>query len=532
MNPLTAWATTNPWPAAAAATLSLLAILGAAWAATRPLRAADRPPAAVIMAAVAAAGCTAYSADTSWAYARDHLGMTSTTERGFMFAAAEVALFATALMARQNLSTAGAPGTPGVLVWVITSVQIIPAYAESGFWGGTVRAVVGPVLAALLWHLAMGIELRHSRPGADSQSMPALLARELRERLLSRLGLSVRDRTAEQISRDRAMARAVRLASRPKLRGWGRRRLAAAVARARVGADSEARHRLLRDLAARRTSGELATVPLASPWTGTEEDGDVLNKARAEGRTDAAVTALLGAVGRPEAVPSKPRRPQPPSAPSGPVGEPVEDVQALYGAAHAPIVYFLRNGNRVKIGTSQNLKRRISSLSLRPSDVVRVEHGDQQYERALHGRFTDLRAGGTEWFELRGDLARYLGEPDEPEADPDEPGPEPDEPTSPAVAEPQAQPDEPLPVDPVPALATAQATACEPPAQARDQEPAAFGFSAHLTAQSAQRAEGIAKVAELVAQDPGITSGQVAELLSVSPATAKRYLREARQGRS
>ncbi|GFH36614.1 hypothetical protein [Streptomyces pacificus] len=399
MNPLTAWATTNPWPAAAAATLSLLAILGAAWAATRPLRTADRPPAAVIMAAVAAAGCTAYSADTSWAYARDHLGMTSTTERGFMFAAAEVALFATALMARQNLRTAGAPGTPGVLVWVITSVQIIPAYAESGFWGGTVRAVVGPVLAALLWHLAMGIELRHSRPGAGSQSMPALLARELRERLLSRLGLSVRDRTAEQISRDRAMARAVRLASRPKLRGWGRRRLAAAVARARVGTDSEARHRLLRDLAARRTSGELATVPLASPWTGTEEDG-------------------------------------------------------------------------------------------------------------------------------------YLGEPDEPEADPDEPGPEPDEPTSPAVAEPQAQLDGPLPVDPVPALASAQATSCEPAAQARDQEPAAFGFSAHLTALSAQRAEGIAKVAELVAQDPGITSGQVAELLSVSPATAKRYLREARQGRS
>ncbi|MEV0963283.1 hypothetical protein AB0J25_11955 [Streptomyces sp. NPDC049910] len=269
MTPLTAWATTNPWPAAAAAAVSLLAVIGAAWAATRPLRAADRPPAAVVMAAVAAAGCTAYSADTSWAYARDHLGMTSTTERAAMFAAAEIALFATALMARQNLRTAGAPGTPGVLVWVITGVQIIPAYAESGVWGGTVRAFVGPILAALLWHLAMGIELRHSRPGADSQSLPALLARELRERLLSRLGLSVRDRTAEQISRDRAMARAVRLASRPRLRGWGRRRLAAAVARARVGTDGEARHRLLRDLAARRTSGELATVPLASPWTGT-----------------------------------------------------------------------------------------------------------------------------------------------------------------------------------------------------------------------------------------------------------------------
>lgn len=56
-----------------------------------------------------------------------------------------------------------------------------------------------------------------------------------------------------------------------------------------------------------------------------------------------------------------------------------------------------------------------------------------------------------------------------------------------------------------------------------------FGFSAHLSAQSAQRAAGIAQVMELLKGDPGITSGQIAEELAVSPATAKRYLREARQ---
>ncbi|MER7814518.1 GIY-YIG nuclease family protein [Streptomyces sp. NPDC096153] len=531
MNPLIQWATTHPWPAAAAAAGILLALAGTVWAAARSLRGVERPPAAVVMAAIAAAACTAYSADTSWAYARDSLKMTSTTERAWMFAAAEVALFATAMMARQNLRSKGSPGTPGVLVWVITGVQVIPAYTGSGFWGGTVRAFVGPILAALLWHLAMGIELRHSRPGADSQSLPAILVRELRERLLSRLGLSVRDRTAEQISRDRAMARAVRLASRAGLRGWGRRRLAAAVARAHVGTDEAQRHRLLQELAARRGAAELSGIPLSSPWIAAEEDGDALNKARAEGRTDAAVTALLSAVGAPEANPSKPRRPQPPSAPSGPVGEAVEDVQALYGSAHAPIVYFLRNGNRVKIGTSQNLKRRVAALSLRPDDVVRVEHGDQQHERSLHRRFVELRTGDTEWFDLRGDLARYLGEPVEPEAEPDEPAPEPSEPEACVAAEPVAQADELRPVEPVLALASAQAMACEPEAPTSGQEGSAFGFSAHLTAQSAQRAEGIAKVAELVAQDPGITSGQVAELLSVSPATAKRYLREARLGR-
>ncbi|MFC7929153.1 hypothetical protein [Streptomyces cinereoruber] len=58
-----------------------------------------------------------------------------------------------------------------------------------------------------------------------------------------------------------------------------------------------------------------------------------------------------------------------------------------------------------------------------------------------------------------------------------------------------------------------------------------FGFSAHASAQSAQRVEAIEKVAELLAQDPGLTAAQVEEHLSVSPATAKRYLREARAPR-
>jgi hypothetical protein len=104
----------------------------------------------------------------------------------------------------------------------------------------------------------------------------------------------------------------------------------------------------------------------------------------------------------------QPRKQPPPSTPAGPVGEPVDDIQALFGQAHAPIVYFLRNGDRVKIGVSQNIKRRVAALSLRPSDVVRAEHGDQEHERAQHLRFTGLRIGDTEWFELRGALVEYL----------------------------------------------------------------------------------------------------------------------------
>lgn len=73
-------------------------------------------------------------------------------------------------------------------------------------------------------------------------------------------------------------------------------------------------------------------------------------------------------------------------------------------------------------------------------------------------------------------------------------------------------------------------TGHEPPASPADPTGRTFGFSAPVTAQSAQRAQSVARVVELLAQDPGLTSGQVAEALDVSPATAKRYLREARTG--
>jgi hypothetical protein len=221
--------------------------------------------------------CTAYSGDTSWNFARDHLAMHGAGERAVMFAAGELALFAVALMARQNLTADGAPGTPGVLVWVITGVQVIPAFSESGIVAGTVRAFVGPILAALLWHLAMGIELRHNKPGAASQGLLAVLVREVRERLLSWLGLSVRGRDAAQITRDRwtriATRRAAYLAdlqAADKVRPWrlarARRRLAVAVDRTDAGVLAEQRTVLLDRLAAYRGATALASMDLPAPW--------------------------------------------------------------------------------------------------------------------------------------------------------------------------------------------------------------------------------------------------------------------------
>ncbi|MEV6434149.1 hypothetical protein [Streptomyces anulatus] len=238
---------------------------------------------AIRVAALAAVCCTAYSADTSWRFAADYLDMSGTTERVAMFAAAELALFATALLARQNLhGPKQSPGLPGTLTWVITAVQVIPAYAESGVVGGTVRAFVGPVMAALLWHQAMGIELRLRTPEAASYSVLARVGREIRERLLSRLGIAARDRDAAQITRDRATRKAVALAANlaegtPKQRaGWrGRltsRRLSQAIAQSSVGVDQRQREVLLQQLAARRHATALATIELASPWTASTLD--------------------------------------------------------------------------------------------------------------------------------------------------------------------------------------------------------------------------------------------------------------------
>ncbi|TXL91867.1 hypothetical protein [Streptomyces sp. IB2014 016-6] len=262
--------------------IALTGVLSLAAARWRSRRRTKREPRtaggpAVKVAALAALGCTAYSADTSWRFAADYLDMAGTLERAAMFGAAELALFATALMARQNLNSQGTPGLPGTLVWVITGVQIIPAYAESGPVGGTVRAFVGPVMAAMLWHLAMGIELRLHKPDAASTGLLATLGREARERFLSRLGIAARDRDAAQITRDRATARAVTLATRlaehtpaqrQKLRGRRlTRRLSKALGRAAVGTDPKQRAQLLDQLAARRHAQALAIVPLPSPWT-------------------------------------------------------------------------------------------------------------------------------------------------------------------------------------------------------------------------------------------------------------------------
>ncbi|WP_261991861.1 hypothetical protein [Streptomyces sp. OR43] len=277
---LITWAVAHPWPTAGITAAALTTLIATAWAAARAARRLALPPGSILVAGLGAMVCTAYSADTSWRFAEHRLGMADSTERAVMFAAGELALLACATMARATKAAtatdtaAGTTGVPGVLVWCITGVQVIPAFTESGLVGGLVRAFFGPVMAGLLWHLAMGLEIRVARPEALSTGLPAVISRELRERLLSRFGLVTRDRTAEQITRDRWTGRAVDLAAylahRPT--GWAwyttrlERRLSRAVGRAQVGAHPQQRRALLQLLSARLHSTALPTLDLPSPW--------------------------------------------------------------------------------------------------------------------------------------------------------------------------------------------------------------------------------------------------------------------------
>jgi hypothetical protein len=77
---------------------------------------------------------------------------------------------------------------------------------------------------------------------------------------------------------------------------------------------------------------------------------------------------------------------------------------------HPPLVYFIRNGNRLKIGTTTELKRRIRTLALRAENVVLLLDGSNPLEKTLHQQFADLRIGNTEWFAYDGALIDFISD--------------------------------------------------------------------------------------------------------------------------
>jgi hypothetical protein len=75
---------------------------------------------------------------------------------------------------------------------------------------------------------------------------------------------------------------------------------------------------------------------------------------------------------------------------------------------HGDRVYFVRNGDRVKIGYTTNLRGRLGALCLRPDAVLLLLQGGKGLEAALHRYFSAYRIATTEWFRYTGEIERYV----------------------------------------------------------------------------------------------------------------------------
>lgn len=73
------------------------------------------------------------------------------------------------------------------------------------------------------------------------------------------------------------------------------------------------------------------------------------------------------------------------------------------------VVYFIRMGDLIKIGTTISIRKRVSQLSLTMSHVLATEPGSEVLESRLHEKFAHLREHG-EWFRPEPDLLEYVEE--------------------------------------------------------------------------------------------------------------------------
>jgi hypothetical protein len=204
------------------------------------------------------------SLNTSWRFFAEVLHIpTAYGERYIMFAVAEMALVVSGAGMAANVRRTGRPGSFRLVVWGMCAVSAYMAWKMSNFEEGLGRVILGPLLGTIMLHLALGLELRtrHHRTG-----VLARVGSELRERLLSRLGLADDERDALQRTRDRAAFRAAQL-SLPRRWRWSREaRLQRALLAANVADDAHMRDKMLARLSVLRHAHELTTHDQSSPW--------------------------------------------------------------------------------------------------------------------------------------------------------------------------------------------------------------------------------------------------------------------------
>jgi hypothetical protein len=70
------------------------------------------------------------------------------------------------------------------------------------------------------------------------------------------------------------------------------------------------------------------------------------------------------------------------------------------------VVYYLRNGDRMKIGTTGNPRQRFAAIW--HEEVVAFERGTRVLEQQRHQQFAADRFTGSEWFRLTKPLQRHV----------------------------------------------------------------------------------------------------------------------------
>jgi hypothetical protein len=70
-----------------------------------------------------------------------------------------------------------------------------------------------------------------------------------------------------------------------------------------------------------------------------------------------------------------------------------------------PVVYYMRIGDRIKIGYSSSLRKRLESIN--PEELLAVEAGGMRREAERHAQFGHLRTHG-EWFRYEGALVEHI----------------------------------------------------------------------------------------------------------------------------
>jgi hypothetical protein len=203
------------------------------------------------------------SVDTSWRFFEQRLGITDVVERVVLFSVMEAALVACGWAMRGGVRRDGRPGPARLVAWALTAFAAFAAFSLSGPVAGTARVLLGPVLGLVMLHLALGIEIRASRRRTTTW---ARVGRELRERLLSLLGLGDDHRDALARTRDRAALRAAKLALASRWTPLRTSRLRKALHASHIAHDPAQKDKMLRELGVLQHANKLAETTQPSPW--------------------------------------------------------------------------------------------------------------------------------------------------------------------------------------------------------------------------------------------------------------------------